>query len=80
MEEVGDSTIVRRVVESDPTADVAASIFEFFDLAPDPPDRWYPVVGGAKDLLDVGTTVEWSWDAPWPSSRHSLFWMSPWPV
>ncbi|MGB0962199.1 MAG: DUF3500 domain-containing protein [Mycobacterium sp.] len=63
MEDVGDSGVVDRILQTDPTATGAASIF---DVAPnpDPSKPWYPVVGGAKELLGAGTVVDWSWNPP----------------
>jgi len=63
MEDVGDGGVIDRILEADPTAEGAESVF---DLAPnpDPSKPWYPVVGGAKEFLGAGTTIEWSWDRP----------------
>lgn len=73
MEDVGDGDVIRRSLEADPTAHGAESVFA---LAPDPdPSKpWYPVVGGAKELLGTGMTIDWSWDRP-PGleARHEQF-------
>ncbi len=63
MEDVGDGGVIRRIMEADPAAEGAESVF---DLAPnpDPAKPWYPVVGGAKEFLGVGTTIDWSWGRP----------------
>ncbi|MCX2931031.1 DUF3500 domain-containing protein [Mycobacterium sp. CVI_P3] len=63
MEDVGDGGVVGRVLQENPTAEGAESIF---DVAtnPDPSKPWYPVVGGAKEFIGTGTAVDWSWDPP----------------
>ncbi|WP_099020469.1 DUF3500 domain-containing protein [Mycolicibacterium palauense] len=63
MEDVGDGDVIRRILDADPTARGAESVF---DLAPnpDPSAPWYPVVGGAKEFLGTGTEIDWSWGLP----------------
>ncbi len=63
MEDAGDGGVVRRILDTDPATQGAESVF---DVAPnpDPPKPWYPVVGGAKEFLGTGTTIDWSWDKP----------------
>jgi hypothetical protein len=73
MEDVGDVTIVDRVLKSNPTASGAQSIFQFSDLAPDPSKPWYPVVGGARTFRGTGTTIQWSWRPPGLKARYQQF-------
>ncbi|MFY1599731.1 DUF3500 domain-containing protein [Micromonospora sp. WMMD737] len=63
MEDVADGDVIRRILDADPEASGAQSVF---DLAPDPdPARpWYPVVGGAKEFLGTGIAIDWSWGVP----------------
>ncbi|MBX7434593.1 DUF3500 domain-containing protein [Mycobacterium sp. Y57] len=63
MEDVGDGGVIRRILDTDPTASGAQSVFDVAQN-PDPSKPWYPVVGGAKEFLGSGMAIDWSWGLP----------------
>lgn len=64
MEEVGDGTIIGKVLKSDPNLGGAETVFAYEKFAPNASTKWYPVVGGAKTFIETGTVVDWTWAAP----------------
>ena len=77
IEGASDPTTVEKAAEKYPDAR-APSIFDFVELAPVPPEVWYPTVGGAdpspSDPANVqAADVEWVWDAPGLATRRTQF-------